>query len=125
MANRVTAANVKEIISTTQENDIVDVIITSANLLVTQTLNSQGLSDNLMKEIERWLSAHFLAMSLERQTEREEIGGDTNEQYAKLGQGLNGSTYGQTVKMLDTSGLLDAVLGKKKASIIAVTSFTS
>ena len=125
MANRVTATEVKQIIETTQTDTIVDVFIGSANILVTDILSDQGLSSDLMKEIERWLSAHLLATTLERQTVREEIGGDTNEEYSKLGYGLDSTTYGQTVKVLDTSGMLAATIGKRKAIITAVTSFES
>jgi len=125
MAKRVTATEVKQIITTTQEDYIIDVFIESANLLVTSILADSGLSSDLLKEIERWLSAHFLSMSFERQTIREEIGGDTSEQYSKLGHGLSASTYGQTVKMLDTTGMMDAAINKKMASITAVTSFES
>ena len=121
MTVRVTATEVKEIIVTTVEDSVVDVMIASANLLVTDQLAGE-LSAGLLKEIERWLSAHLLSMSLQRQTIKEEIGGDTNEQYATLGLNLDGSSYGQTVKMLDTTGLL-ANLGKSKGVITAVTSF--
>src|SRR3990167_11412597 len=55
---RVTSIEVKEIIST----DIADLTayITAANLLVTEVLGGL-LSDALLKEIERWLSAHLIA----------------------------------------------------------------
>lgn len=122
MAVRVTKAEVKLIIDTDVSDDVLDALILPANLIVTDQLTDSGHSVALLKEIEKWLTAHLIKMSWERATIREEIGGDTKEQYSKLGLNLDASTYGQTVKMLDTSGILFR-LGQIKSTINAVTSF--
>jgi len=122
MANRTNTAAVKGIINTELLDSNIDTYIASSNLYVTAVLNGEGLSTSLLKEIETWFAAHLISVSKERQTERIEIGGDTNEQYSKLGTGLESTTYGQMVITLDTSGKM-AITNKGKASIYAVTSF--
>jgi len=123
MANRTNIADVKVIIDTELVDDDITSMITSANLIITALLGSEGLSVSLLTEIEKWFTAHLISSSRERQTQREEIGGDTNEEYAKLGKGLEGTTYGQMVMTLDTSGKMAATY-KTKASITAVVSFS-
>jgi hypothetical protein len=76
----------------------------------------------LLFEVERWLSAHLLASTRERQVQTEEVGQAKVAYNSKLGLGLDSTTYGQQVKLMDSSGLL-ANLGKRNASIYAVTSF--
>lgn len=123
MANRVDAKDVKKIMNTSIVDSVVDSFIVTANLLVTTHLAGE-LAETLLKEIEKFLSAHMISITVDRQTVREEIGGDTNEQYAKLGLQLDSSTYGQMVKFLDSTGILGN-LGRKLSTIVAVTSFES
>ena len=117
---RTTAAEVQQIIDTEVSTTIIDVMITPAKLVVTSELGGE-LSSALLTEIEKWLAAHLIKMSWEKDKESVKIG-EAEEKYAKLGLNLDGSTYGQTVKLLDTTGKL-ANLGKKEASITAVESF--
>jgi len=117
---RTTAADVQLIIDTEVSTTIIDAMITTANLLVTDQLTGEH-SDSILAEIEKWLTAHLIKMSWEKDTEKVKIG-EAEERYSKLGLGLDGSTYGQMVKVLDTSGNLSN-LGKKKASITSVESF--
>ncbi|MGM0409194.1 MAG: hypothetical protein ACQEQF_00410 [Bacillota bacterium] len=110
MSNRVTSDEVKEIINT---EITVDPFITAANLIVTNKLGSSALGDELLKEIERWLSAHLVAVS-DKRISQESMGDasvkfDTN----KKGLGLDSTEYGQQVKLLDTTGTLSK-LGLKK-----------
>jgi hypothetical protein len=123
MAVRTTAAKVKEIIETTQTDAIVDAFILGANRIVEDNLGDADLADETLDEIERWLAAHLLACTIERQAIK--MGGGpapaiefTNQH----GQGLELTTYGQMALALDTSGAL-ASLGMKSASITALTSF--
>lgn len=124
MAVRTTKEEVKKIIdvSTETSDDSIDSMIATANLIVNSNLVDEGLSDTILTEIEKYLTCHLLSMTLERQPERIEIGGDTSEQYPKLGKGLEMTTYGQMVITLDTTGKLKN-LGLKKAVITAVESF--
>jgi len=123
MANRVIADELKEIIDTTRADGVLDTFITAANQMVTEHLGSSGLSDDQLKEIERWLAAHLLASTLELQVKSEGTK-DANISYqGQTGKGLDFTSYGQMVKMLDTTGTLAQVVGMKKASIYAVASF--
>ncbi|MHA2067165.1 MAG: hypothetical protein ACXABY_22585 [Candidatus Thorarchaeota archaeon] len=119
---RVQDAEVKEIVTTKLED--VTAFITSANLLVTDLLGDSGLSDERLKEIERWLSAHLVSMndSGVRAVE-EEVGrsrrrvGEATRQI--LGEGLKLTRYGQQAMILDTTGRLTS-LGKSEARFTVV-----
>ena len=112
---RVTVSEVRSIIdvdSSITDADVA-VFINAANLIVTQ--NVTGLNDDLTKEIERWLSAHLLAVR-DRRPIHKEIG-DTVERYGeKLWKGLESTIYGQQVVLLDSTGTLIGT-GKGKAEV--------
>lgn len=111
---RVNGAEVKQIIETDLTAAEIDPFITVANILVDQIT---GLSAATLKEIERWLAAHYVAIRDPRQTK--EVIGDAEDTYAvKVGFGLDGTTYGQQAKALDTTGTLVS-MGKKKGYIKA------
>ncbi len=105
--SRVVDSEVKEIIITTITTDA---HIAAANVLVTHHLASKGLSAELLKEIERWLAAHFVAMTDPRE---HEVSVGTYEARAvfegKTGMGLDHTRYGQQVKLLDASGVLGQI----------------
>lgn len=118
MANRVTGIEVKEIIKTSLSASAVEVFITPANLIVTKNLASLGTVDSdTLKEIERWLSAHFLASSnFERQKTQEKIGDASANYGGQFGLKLDFTQYGQMVKTLDNSGVLSK-LGNTPARV--------
>ena len=117
MANRVTGAEVKAIITTVKTDDEVENFITPANLIVTDVLTGSGHSAALLKEIEKWLSAHFVAIDDKSARIVEEKAGDaTNKYEGRTGMRLNFTRYGQQVLLLDTSGSL-ADLGKGPAEV--------
>jgi len=111
MANRVTHAELIEVFST----DIEDTtpFITTANLIVTDKLAGEGFTDAHLKEIEKYLSAHFASL-MDPRIAQEKIGEVAVTYEGKTGLGLDGTKYGQTVKMLDTTGIL-ASMGKRQA----------
>jgi hypothetical protein len=120
---RVTTEEVKEIISTDLEDIIIDVYITGANQIVSSKLANSGLSTATLKEIERWLTAHMIANTKNRMTVKEKLGEASIEYIVgKYGSGLSSTPYGQTVLLLDTSGILGSS-GKRAASITAIRSF--
>jgi hypothetical protein len=121
MAIRTTPSDVKAIISTSLSDVDVFPYIEDANALVDAVLSGEGLSTSLLTSIEKWLSAHFIAVTKSRQPLYKKIG-DGAESYPKLGLKLESSTYGQTALAFDTSGKL-ANLGKKRIKIEAVPSF--
>lgn len=118
MANRVVGQEVKDIIDTEKTSSQVDPYITSAHLVVDQHLLGQGLSEALLTEIERWLSAHFVAVD-DKQEDFVWIGDSRARFGGKFGLGLDFTAYGQQVKLLDPTGAL-AALGKPKASFTVV-----
>lgn len=104
---RTTATEVKQIIETTLADAAVDTFITAANLFVTDELVGKGLSDERLEEIERWLTAHFMACSIEKQTKSEAVSGAVSESYeGSFDTGFNFTRYGQMCMTLDTSGTL-------------------
>lgn len=124
MANRVTAAEVKEVIKTKLSEAEVDPYVTSANAFVDQVLGTDTtLSAAILKEIERWTAAHMIASSKTRQAKREEAGGAKVEYTGEYGANLASTSYGQMALSLDTSGKM-AATGRKVASVYAVTSFS-
>ena len=126
MATRVSADEVKEILDTTLTDSAIEAFIGAANLTVTKILGDEDLTDDELKEIERWLTAHLIACTRERQIMKEAVG-QASVTYAGVTKtGLDATLYGQQVKLLDTTGLLaqqESDLGKRQASIYAVTSF--
>jgi hypothetical protein len=106
MANRVTANEVREIFDTDLLDENLNAFIMAANLLVTDLLTGVGYSTALLKEIERWLAAHFAA-HMDPVSEDEEMGDGKNRyMLGKRGMGLEGTPYGAQVKLLDYLGII-------------------
>ena len=122
---RVTVAEVQAILPSNSLTDaVVDAFILGATTLVDSAIgDSTELSTALKKEIERWLTAHMLTGTLERMAESEGAGGANIKYTGAYGQNLASTPYGQMVLTLDTTGKM-ASLGKKTASMYAVTSFS-
>ena len=125
MAARVTATEVKEIISTSLSDAIVNAYIAAATAMVDEVVgDSTALGDDLKKEIERWLAAHMIATTRERMGAEEGAGGAYIKYTGEYGQNLSSSPYGQMVLTLDSTGYF-ASLGRKAATITAIESFDS
>ena len=111
---RCTDTEIKEIIETTIDTTP---FIQAANLVVTARLGAQGLGDDLLKEIERWFTAHLVAIR-EPQAKAEKVGDTGVTYFGKDGYGLDATPYGQQVKVLDPTGLM-ATLGSRPAEMKA------
>ena len=112
MPARVTSQEVCEVIGT----DItVDPVITTANLLIDEELTGKGLSSERLKQIELYLAAHLITLRDPR-TQSERISEEAFTYQGETGTNLDASHYGQTVKMLDTTGTL-ARLEQRRAVI--------
>ena len=118
---RTTATEVKEIISTELTDPQITAYIGIANSIVTNNVTC-GLSASALEEIERWLTAHLISITQERQVKKEKLGEAELTYAGQYGTGLKSTSYGQMVLMLDTCGGL-ANLGKKAINLTAVTSF--
>jgi hypothetical protein len=117
--SRVSSAEVLAIMDLGSGVTDVDAFIAGATLVVTERLGEKGLSDDLLKEIERWLSAHFVSINLPKIME-EKIGGASQkyEGIVFIGskKGLDTTRYGQQVLVLDSTGTMSNI-GKVAASI--------
>lgn len=109
---RATEAEVKEVLDTTLTDDQITPFLTAANVLVTDVLNGEGYGDATLKEIERWLAAHFVAIR-DPQVAKEKIGDVDATYHGKSGLGLNHTPYGQQVMILEHHGKLAEISSSK------------
>lgn len=110
---RTTDTEVKKIISLNKVTDTTPFIDT-ANLLVTKHLGNSGLSDDELTQIEKYLTAHLLTLhNDERQLKTQKLGDATDTYAGNFGKGLEFSQYGQMVLMLDSTGTMQGLGGKK------------
>ena len=113
MAARVTDTEVKAVFDTSMDTTP---FITTANLVVNEELSNSGYSEDRLKQIELYLSAHFACLKDPRLSKQKIGDGEDTYQSAKLGMGLEGTTYGQQVMILDSKSTL-ANLSKPKATL--------
>lgn len=106
MPGRTTPAGVKEILETDLTDAIIDAFISGATQLLNTKLADKGLSDDLMEEIERWLTAHMIASTRERQAISEKAGPAEQEFTDVYDRGLDSTSYGQMAMTLDPTGTL-------------------
>jgi len=116
---------VTEILDNTElSEDIIESFINSANVFVTNALGTKGLTVAVLTEIERWLAAHMIVATRERQSVKEEAGTAKIQWAGVWGSGLLSTTYGQTAVALDTSNTLTAIAKiKGNASVKAIPNF--
>jgi len=99
--------------------------ITPASLIVDEieATADTRLNDDLLKEIERWLAAHFLSI-LQQPKSQEKIGDAQAVYQGTTGMGLEFTFYGQQARMLDPTGHL-AARDKKKTPLVFMAMGTS
>ena len=124
MANRTNSIDVLQILDgCTLGDTVVDAYISTANAVVTDVLGDDtDLSTALKEAVEQWLAAHMIASTLWRTTAKEKVGEVWVEYTGSWSEGLSGTSYGQMVLQLDTTGKM-AALGKRAVKIHAITSF--
>src|SRR4030066_1260617 len=122
---RVSGTEVKEVFITDLTASAIDPLIIAANLFVTAKLSSQGLSTELLKEIERYLTAHLISSLAGREegvagTVISEGAGSANRTYKSLDLSIFGvlssTPYGMIAISLDTSNTL-LKIGKRSSFI--------
>ena len=118
---RVSVAEVREIITTTVCDDtLVSNFIDTAHLVVETHLVGGDCvqSEDMLKKIEMYLAAHFVAMSEEGGALKYSKLGDAAESYDTdmFGDGLKASRYGQTAIMLDACGILADMAATNKTA---------
>lgn len=108
MAYRTTAQEVRDLITTSKSDSVIEVsFIKTANTFVNEVLASSGLSDDMLKEIELYLAAHFCTLAVENGGITGQKLGDASESYANTyGPGLSGTRFGQAALTMDYTGTL-------------------
>jgi hypothetical protein len=125
-ASRVTDAEVREICEIDAALTDLEPFRIAANYVVEDNLasvtfytTSPGLSR--LKEIERWLAAHFTAIR-DKRIDSEKAGPVSQKFQYKLGLNLQSTMYGQQAIMLDKTGTLANLSMKGKRVVGRVTS---
>lgn len=119
---RTTIEEVKKIIETALEDDIIQSFIDSANAMLTGVFagSPNTPTDELLQQMEKWLTAHLLASTREPQIESQEVGLGKVKYAGKTGSGLDSTSYGQTAKLIDPTGRLNAWASKKQITFYTV-----
>lgn len=109
MAVRVTPAEVRKIVET-DDVSLPDLVpfITASNTLVNRVCLASGYAESHLKEIEKWLAAHFYCQPDPRAQEQE-IGDARDLFEGKTGMFLTNTRYGQMAILLDDAGNLAAL----------------
>jgi len=118
MANRTRAAAVEDVLDTDLSSGTVTSFIDTANILVTEYLVGEGLSDVLLLEIETYVAAHLVTLR-DRRTKAEGADGVRFDYQGEFGMGLDSSQYGQTAQFLDSTGILSGLSDDDRISFIA------
>jgi trans-2-enoyl-CoA reductase len=114
---RVTSDEVKVIYDTTLTDTQIDAFINTANIVVNKNLEDEITDDDLLKEIELYLAAHFCSMRDQRVSSNSVRSVSESYQY-RLGLRLEVTMYGQQALILDNTGTLANLnKGRKMASI--------
>ncbi|MFP4047483.1 MAG: hypothetical protein ACLFT4_06955 [Bacteroidales bacterium] len=108
-----TPNDIKLIIDTDMEDDDISGYIDSASALIETWFSGVSASTTMLKEVERWLAAHLIAMSKERQVKEEGAGGAYVRYSGIFGTGLKTTSYGQTAIEIDSTNTLKSISGKK------------
>lgn len=111
MANRVNSCDVAAIMPETTITEFAPYII-AAHAVVEAHLAAKPIEESTLKEIERWLAAHFASIN-DPLAKTERTGDATTSFHGNSGLGLDFTPYGQQAKLLDPTGTLTK-LGAKK-----------
>ena len=114
---RATSNEVIGIMSEVPIGTNLDAFISVASCIILDNLDETLFSAETLKNIEMYLAAHLAAIGKFKQTIESELGG-TNRAKDKygfmLGKGLQLTTYGQMVVMLDASKVLGSMSESKR-----------
>lgn len=101
---------------------VINTFITVAEEVVTNIYAGSTTSVTLLKEIERYLTAHMIVSTLYRMGKEEKVGEAQIKYTGEWKEGLSSTPYGQMLLTIDTTGLI-LKSGKRSASIRTVESF--
>lgn len=120
---RVTGTEVEAIIEL-DSAIVVTPFIEAATQLIDAALLNKGIGAALLKEIERWLAAHFTAIR-QKQTSSEAALSAKDAYQFKLGLNLEVTLYGQQAIALDFTGTLKGLTSGKSASLGVIDPITT
>jgi hypothetical protein len=121
---RTTTAKVQAILEETIAETTIDAFIAGATLLLDEVFEDETeITEDLIAEIERWLTAHMITSTISRMAKKAGAGGASIEYTGQWGKNLESTPYGQQTLALDPTGKLMAATAKKAVMIEAVTSF--
>jgi len=109
MTLRSSGRNVKELIETSIEVDVIEAnhLLTANNFVTDHLGTSTILSTAALADIEMYLAAHFVALTEEKGGITSESMGDAaTKMFGKFEAGLGGTRYGQQAMSLDVTGTL-------------------
>lgn len=108
MAARIEASSVRELIETSKTDEVIDTnFIDTAHQLVLEHLEGKGLSEGVLRLIELYLAAHFLALAEEQGAIMRDAYGDASTLFANVYEGgLKMTRFGQQAIAFDTTGTL-------------------
>lgn len=133
----ITPADVREVINTSLTDDEINGLIPAAVALVNVALKDCAIDDGTMFEIQRWLTAHFIAIKASISSADstsaavlEEKLGNASIKYVDSSKtsytttssmpNIKSTMWGQTAISFDPTGRL-ASLGGKPPTIVALT----
>lgn len=120
---RTTPDKVRRILDTDLDNPHIEAYIEGANQLVTAILEGKNLTDELMENIERWLTAHMIASTRDREAIMQKAGPAEQRFSDIFEKRLDSTSYGQMAIALDpTGGLFDLSVQRRPIRIHAIRS---
>jgi hypothetical protein len=111
MSTRTSEEEVKGIMKSALDESELTPFVRSANTIINNNLVDKGLDDDTLATIEMWLAAHLATAIDPRNVETRVMDNQYKKEKPSTGLGLDGSFYGQQVKIFDTTGTL-ASLGQ-------------
>jgi len=115
-AARTTETEVEVIINVDSSTDV-EPFIETAHIIV-EDMAASSYDDEKLTMLERWLAAHLVATK-DQIPESVKLGDASAKYFGRSGMGLDGTRYGQQVKLLDTEGVLSKT-GKSKVKFKAL-----
>jgi len=112
MTCRATEQQVQDLLQTSKTVEQIKPFLAIANNLVTELLApTSGYGDDLMRDIEASLAAHFTVSTLTKTATEIKIDDATTKFQSGTGLALDSTPHGAMVKTLDYKGLLDKKRG--------------
>lgn len=118
---RTDADKVRWILETDLETVDIDAYIEGATALIDREFENKGVSETLLENIERWLTAHMIAATRERQAIEQKAGPAEQKFTDVYHRGLDSTSYGQMAMALDPTGtLFDLSMQRRPIKLYAV-----